>query len=52
MPEIFDCATHRLLIGHNQAVNVRNIEGYKIPVAYISLKLVSGRYLGLTYKDM
>jgi hypothetical protein len=31
---------------------VRNIEGYTIPVAYISLELVSGRYLGLTYEDI
>ena len=30
---------------------MRSIKGNHIPVAYIRLKLISGRYFGLTYKD-
>jgi hypothetical protein len=30
---------------------VRSIKGNHVSVAYIRLKLISGRYLGLTYKD-
>jgi hypothetical protein len=36
---------------HNQAAYVRIIKGNHISVAYIRLKLISGRYLGLIYKD-
>ena len=36
---------------HHQAVYVRSIRGNFIPAAYIRLKLISGRYFGLTYKD-
>jgi len=36
---------------HHQAVRVRSIRGNFIAVDYISLKMISGRYLGLTYKD-
>jgi hypothetical protein len=32
-------------------INMKSIKGNHIPVAYIRLKLISGRYLGLTYKD-
>jgi len=42
---------YQLQSSHNQAVNVRSITGNHIPVVYIRLKLISGRYLGLTYKD-
>ena len=35
---------------HHQAVYVRSIRGNFIAVAYISLKLISGRYFGLTYR--
>jgi len=42
---------YHLRSSHNQVVNMRSIEGNHIPVAYIRLKLISGRYLGLTYKD-
>jgi hypothetical protein len=38
-------------ISQNQAVNVRSIKGNHKPVAYIRLKFISGRYLGLTHKD-
>jgi len=31
---------------------VRSITGIFIPVAYIRLKLISGRYFGLTYRYM
>jgi len=30
---------------------MRSIKGNHTPVAYIWLKLISGRYFGLTYKD-
>jgi len=36
---------------HHQAVYVRSIRGNYIDVAYTRLKMISGRYLGLTYKD-
>ena len=36
---------------HHQTVYVRSIRGNYIAMAYISLKLISGRYLNLTYKD-
>ena len=35
---------------HNKAVHVRSIKGNHIPVAYIRLKLIGGRYFGLRYK--
>jgi len=34
---------------HHQAVCVRSIRGNFIAVAYIRLKMISGRYFGLTY---
>jgi hypothetical protein len=34
-----------------QAIYVRSIKGNYIPVAYMRLKLISGRYLGLTFTD-
>jgi len=37
---------------YHQAVYVRSITGIFIPVAYIRLKLISGRYFGLTYRYM
>jgi len=42
---------YQLQSSHNQVVKMRSIKGNHIPVAYIRLKLISGRYLGLTYKD-
>jgi len=36
---------------YNKAVYLRSITGNFIPVAYIRLKLISGRYFGPTYKD-
>jgi hypothetical protein len=42
---------YQLQISHNQAVNVKSIKGNHIRVAYTRFKLISGRYLGLTYKD-
>ena len=42
---------YQLQSSHNQVVNMRSIKGNHIPVAYIRLKLISRRYLGLTYKD-
>ena len=36
---------------HHQAAYVRSIRGNFIAVAYIRLKLISGSYFGLTYKD-
>ena len=36
---------------HHQAVYVRSIRGNFIAVAYIRLKLISGSYFGITYKD-
>ena len=32
----------------NKAVCVRSIKGNRTPVTYVRLKLISGRYLGLT----
>jgi len=43
--------TYQLQRSHNQAVYVRSIKGNHVSVAYIRLKVISGRYLGLTYKD-
>jgi hypothetical protein len=37
---------------HHQAAYVRRIKGNFIPVVYILLKMVSGRYFGLTYKGI
>jgi len=34
----------------HQAVYVKNIKANRIPAVYIKLKMISGRYLGLTYK--
>jgi len=42
---------YQLHSSHNQAVIVRSITGNHIPIAYMRLKLISGRYLGPTYKD-
>jgi len=42
---------YQLQSSHNQAVYVRSIKENHISVAYKRLKLISGRYLGLTYKD-
>jgi len=42
---------YQLQSSNNQAVNVGSIKGNHVSVAYIRLKLISGRYLGLTYKD-
>jgi hypothetical protein len=42
---------HQLQSSHNQTVNVNSIKGNHISVTYIRLKLISGRYFGLTYKD-
>jgi len=39
-------------ISHHQALHVRSIKGNFIPVVYIELKMISGRYFGLTYTDM
>jgi len=36
---------------HHQAVYVRSIREYFIAVDYVSLKMISGRYLGLTYNN-
>jgi len=38
----------RLHSSHHQAVYVRSIKGNHIPVVYIELNMISGRYLGLT----
>jgi hypothetical protein len=37
---------------HHQAVYVRRIKGNFIPVVYILLKMVSGKYFGLIYKGI
>ena len=37
---------------HHQALYVRSIKGNFTPVVYIYLKIISGRYFGLTYKGM
>jgi hypothetical protein len=42
---------YQLLSSHNQAGNVSSIKRNDISVAYVRLKLISGRYFGLTYKD-
>jgi hypothetical protein len=42
---------YHLQSSHNEAVNVRSKKGNHLSVVYIRLKLISGRYLGLTYKD-
>jgi hypothetical protein len=42
---------YQLQSSHNQAAYVRSIKGNHISVAYIRQKLISGRYLGLIYKD-
>jgi len=41
----------QLQSSHQQAVYVRNIKGKHIPVLYMWLKMISGRYLGLIYKN-
>jgi hypothetical protein len=41
----------QLLSSHHHAVYVRSIKGNHITVVYIELKMISGRYLGPTYKD-
>jgi len=40
-----------LQTSHNKAVYMRSIKGNHTPVAYIRLKLISGRYFGPSYKD-
>jgi hypothetical protein len=42
---------YQLQSSYNQAVNMSSIKGNHVSVTYIRLKLISGRYLGLTYKD-
>ena len=42
---------YQLQSSHNQAVYVRSIKGNHISVAYITLNLISGEYLGFTYTD-
>jgi hypothetical protein len=42
----------QLQISHHQAVYLRSIKGNFIPAVYIELKMISGRYFGLTYKNM
>jgi hypothetical protein len=37
---------------HHQVVYVRSTKGNHIPAVYIELKMISGRYLGLTYSSM
>jgi hypothetical protein len=41
----------QLQSSHQQAVYVRNTKGRHIPAIYIYLKIISGRYLGLTFKN-
>jgi len=36
---------------HQQAIYVRSIKGKHIPAIYIQLRMISGRYLGVAYKN-
>ena len=36
----------------HQTVCMRSIKGNHIPVVYIQLQIISGRYFGITYKGM
>jgi len=42
----------QLLSSHHQAVYMTNIKANHIPVVYIQLKMISGRFPGLTNKGM
>jgi len=42
----------QLWISHHQALYIRSIKGNFTPVVYKYLKIISGRYFGLTYKGM
>jgi len=42
----------QLQSGQHQAVYVKSIKANHIPVVYTQLKMISGRYLSLTYKRM
>jgi len=48
---INDRQRYQLYSSHHQADYVRSIRGNYIAVADIRLKMISGRYFGLTYKD-
>ena len=42
----------QLQSSHHQAIYVRSIKGNYIPAVYIQLKMISGRYISLTYKGI
>ena len=42
----------QLQSSQHQAVYVKSIKANHIPVVHTQLKMISGRYLGLTFKGM